>query len=114
LRWRSWSAGSGRRSLDAVPSDDRLPAHVIRAVEDELASRGARIVAASIDSFWSHKAWFESNPLQAGVRYSILADTSQLTARPCCLIPDHLVRPATIGDREVAHSTTETLRLLGR
>jgi len=91
-----------------VPSDARRP-----GVEDELASRGARIVAASIDSFWSHKAWFESNPLQAGVRYSILADTSQRTAT-FLLDPDHLVRPATIGGREVAHSTTETLRLLGR
>src|SRR5690348_7537357 len=40
------------------------------------AEAGARIVAVSTDSAWSHKAWLESHPLLAGVRFPVVADTT--------------------------------------
>ena len=43
--------------------------HAFRAEE-------ADVVAASTDSYWSHKAWFESNAQIGGVDYPVVADTT--------------------------------------
>src|SRR6478735_9329404 len=45
-------------------------------LEAEFANEDAVVVAASTDSYWSHKAWFESNLMLRGVAYPVLADTA--------------------------------------
>jgi peroxiredoxin (alkyl hydroperoxide reductase subunit C) len=96
------------------------------SLEDKFADEGARIVAASTDSFWSHKAWFESNPLLASVRYPVLADSTQrMSAAYDVLLPDGSARRATFildperivrhvpgRDAEDGHSPVEALRIL--
>ena len=86
----------------------------------------AALVAASTDSYWSHKAWFESHPMLAGVRYAVLADSAQRVAsaygvlledgsalRATFIIdPDGVVRHATVSDQSVGRSPDETLRVL--
>jgi peroxiredoxin (alkyl hydroperoxide reductase subunit C) len=46
-------------------------------LQDEFADAGATLLAASTDSYYAHKAWFESNELLSGVRYPVLADPSE-------------------------------------
>ena len=86
----------------------------------------AALVAASTDSYWSHKAWFESHPLLAGVRYPVLADSAQRAAAAYDVLledgsalratfivdPDGVVRHATVSDQSVGRSPDETLRVL--
>jgi alkyl hydroperoxide reductase subunit AhpC len=96
------------------------------SLEDSLVDKGARIVAASTDSFWSHKAWFESNPLLAPVRYPVLADSTQgISAAYDVLLADGSARRATFildpqrivrhvpgRDAEDGPSPGEVLRIL--
>ena len=86
----------------------------------------ADLVAASTDSAWSHKAWFESHALLGGVEYPVLADTTQelaeafgvLTADGSALRgtfvidPNGVVRHASVTDQNVGRSPEETLRVL--
>src|SRR5437764_6886369 len=86
----------------------------------------AALLAASTDSFWSHKAWFESHPMLGGVRYPVLADTAQRVARAYGVLlddgsalratfvidPAGVVRHATISDQSVGRSPDETVRVL--
>ena len=46
-------------------------------LEDAFRAEEADVVAASTDSYWSHKAWFESNAQISGVDFPIVADTAQ-------------------------------------
>jgi peroxiredoxin (alkyl hydroperoxide reductase subunit C) len=46
-------------------------------LQDEFAAEGATLLAASTDSYYAHKAWFESNALLADVRYPVLADSAK-------------------------------------
>jgi alkyl hydroperoxide reductase subunit AhpC len=96
------------------------------ALEREFEAESAGIVAVSTDSFWSHKAWFESHPLLASVRYPVLADTShRICAAFGVLSPDGtplratfvvdptgIVRHVSISDQGVSRSPDETLRVL--
>jgi alkyl hydroperoxide reductase subunit AhpC len=96
------------------------------ALESEFKEELAGIVAVSTDSFWSHKAWFESHPLLASVRYPVLADTSHriCTAfgvlspdgtphRATFLVdPTGIVRHVSISDQSVNRSADETLRVI--
>ena len=93
---------------------------------DAFAVEDAALVAASTDSFWSHKAWFESHPMLAGVRYPVLADSAQRVASDYGVLlddgsalratfvidPDGVVRHATLSDQSVGRSPDETLRVL--
>jgi peroxiredoxin (alkyl hydroperoxide reductase subunit C) len=96
-------------------------------LEAALVDAGARVVAASTDSFWSHKAWFESNPLLADVRYPVLADTTRRvsasfgvlssdgTAEPAAFLLDRdgVVRHASAdGSAQDAEQTLDVLRRL--
>jgi len=95
-------------------------------LEPAFAEEDAAIVAASTDSFWSHKAWFESSKLLGGVRYPVLADTSHALARAFGVLvadgsalrgtfvvdPDGVVRHASVTDQSVGRSPDETLRVL--
>jgi len=96
-------------------------------LEDEFAGEGAALVAASTDSYWSHKAWFESHPLLAAVRYPVLADTAHELATAYGVLladgsalratfildPEGIVRHMSINDQNVGRSADETLRVLG-
>jgi peroxiredoxin (alkyl hydroperoxide reductase subunit C) len=87
---------------------------------------GARIVAASTDSWWVHRAWFTTSPWLGDVAYPVIADTSQeLALRYGVLLddgsalratfvidPDGVVRHAAATDANVGRSAPETLRIL--
>jgi alkyl hydroperoxide reductase subunit AhpC len=91
----------------------------------DFAKLNAEILAASTDSAWSHKAWFEQLLPQVG--YPVLADTSLNISklygvleetdgsadRGLFLIdPEQKVRYILISDGSVGRSVTETLRVL--
>jgi alkyl hydroperoxide reductase subunit AhpC len=88
-------------------------------LQDEFADAGATLLAASTDSYYAHKAWFESNELLAGVRYPVLADPSEELRRAfgadrgtLLIDPGGVVRHAS-ADLSPAE-TLETLRSLAK
>jgi peroxiredoxin (alkyl hydroperoxide reductase subunit C) len=95
-------------------------------LEDEFARSDAAIVAVSTDSYWSHKAWFETHPALAGASYPVVADTTRELTRAFGVLaqdgsalratfvldPDGIVRHATMSDPSVARNPEETLRVL--
>jgi alkyl hydroperoxide reductase subunit AhpC len=84
------------------------------------------IMAASTDSWFSHRRWFEDDPLLARVAYPVLADTAHELARAFGVLeedgtcrrgtfvidPEGIVRHATISDGSVGRSAAETLRVV--
>jgi alkyl hydroperoxide reductase subunit AhpC len=92
----------------------------------EFAREGAVVLAASTDSYYSHKAWFESDNRLRGVSYPVLADTSQRLSeafgvllddgtalRGTFLIdPSGIVRHMLVNDLDVGRNVDETLRAL--
>jgi len=92
----------------------------------EFDAEDAQLVAASTDSFWSHKAWFESHPALASVRYPVLADTTQQLSEAFGVLtedgsalrgrfvidPEGIVRYASVVDQSVGRSLDEVLRVL--
>jgi alkyl hydroperoxide reductase subunit AhpC len=95
-------------------------------LQDAFAAEGAVVIGASTDSYYAHKAWYESDPRLAAVAFPVLADTTHavsqafgvLTAdgaalRGTFLIDrDGIVRHASINDLDVGRNVDETLRLL--
>jgi peroxiredoxin (alkyl hydroperoxide reductase subunit C) len=95
-------------------------------LEADFAAEDADVVAASTDSYWSHKAWLETHPMLARVDYPILADTAHELARAFGVLtadgsalrgtfiidPAGVVRHASITDQSVGRSPEETLRVL--
>ncbi len=85
----------------------------------------AKVIGASTDSEWSHKAWFERDlPM---VAYPVLADTTQKIARDYDVLnendgsaerglfiidPEGVVRYALISAGSVGRSVKEILRVL--
>jgi peroxiredoxin 2/4 len=98
----------------------------LAALEERFHAAGASILAASTDSWFSHRAWFETDPRLAGVRYPIVADRSQtLSARfgvlqddgtalrgSFLIDPDGVIRHASVTDSSVGRAAAELLRLL--
>jgi alkyl hydroperoxide reductase subunit AhpC len=86
----------------------------------------AAIMAVSTDSWFTHRRWFEDDPLLAGVGYPVIADTAHELARAFGVLeedgtcrrgtfvidPEGVVRHATISDGSVGRSAAETLRVL--
>ena len=95
-------------------------------LEPAFRAEEADVVAASTDSYWSHKAWFESNAQISGVDFPIAADTAQQLSfdfgvltedgsalRGTFIIdPEGIVRHACVTDQSVGRSPDETLRVL--
>lgn len=95
-------------------------------LHDGFDAEHATLIAASTDSYWSHKAWFESLPELAGVRYPVIADTAHALSgafgvrspdgsalRGTFLIdPERVIRHASVTDMNVGRSPGETLRTL--
>jgi len=95
------------------------------AQEPEFKKFNASILAASTDSEWSHKAWFERDLPE--VNYPILADTSHALSmaydvynpndgsanRGLFIIdPEQKISYALVSAGSVGRSVTETLRVL--
>jgi alkyl hydroperoxide reductase subunit AhpC len=92
----------------------------------EFEALGGRLVAASTDSWWVHRAWFESSPWLQNVAYPVVGDPAQeLSAaygvlredgaaeRATFVIdPEGAVRHASVTDVNVGRSAAETLRVL--
>jgi peroxiredoxin 2/4 len=93
--------------------------------EDFLAER-AVVIGASTDSYYSHKAWFESDPRLAGVDYPVIADTAHELSRSFeVLLDDGATHRATfivdpegtllhmsVNEHDVGRSVEEVLRIL--
>jgi alkyl hydroperoxide reductase subunit AhpC len=100
--------------------------HAFAELERDFAEAGATIVAISTDSYWSHKAWFESHPALADASYPVAADTTQELTRAYGFLagdgsalratvvvdPDGVVRHATVSDQNVGRNPEETLRIV--
>ncbi|MBT4857314.1 peroxiredoxin [Candidatus Uhrbacteria bacterium] len=93
--------------------------------QEDFAKLGCEIVAASTDSEWSHKAWFEKDLPE--VKYPVLADTTHqlakeyqvyneeegLAERGLFVIDDEgVVRYALVSAGSVGRSVKETLRVI--
>ncbi len=95
-------------------------------LEPQFADEGAVLVAASTDSYWSHKAWFETHARLGQVGFPVIADTSHAVADAFGVLlddgsalrgtfvidPDGIVRHASVTDQSVGRSPDETLRVL--
>ena len=95
-------------------------------IEGAFADEDAVVVAVSTDSYWSHKAWFESHPLLADIAYPVVADTTHDVADAYDVLspdgsalrgtfivdPDGILRHASVTDQNVGRSPDETLRVL--
>lgn len=82
--------------------------------------------AASSDSFYSHKAWFESDPRLLGAGYPVIADTAHELCKAFGVLlpngaalratfvidPERIVRHATVSDLSVGRNVEETLRVV--
>jgi peroxiredoxin (alkyl hydroperoxide reductase subunit C) len=93
--------------------------------EDFLNER-AVVVGASTDSYFSHKAWFESDPRLADVRYPIIADTAHELSRSYGVLMDNgathratfiidptgLLLHMSVNEHDVGRSVDEVLRIL--
>jgi alkyl hydroperoxide reductase subunit AhpC len=86
----------------------------------------AVVVAASTDSYFSHKAWFESDPRLLGVNYPVIADTSHELSRAYDVLlengathratfiidPTGLLLHMSVNEHDVGRSVDEVLRIL--
>ena len=95
-------------------------------LEEDFAAEDAALLAVSTDSYWSHRAWFQSNLMLAHARYPILADTSHAVTDAYGLLledgsalratfvidPEGVVRHISVSDQSVGRSPQETLRVL--
>jgi lipoyl-dependent peroxiredoxin subunit C len=95
-------------------------------VRSDFEALDAQIVAASTDSWWVHRAWFDSNPWLKDVEYPVVADASQSLAgaygvlrddgaaeRATFVIdPEGVIRHASVTDVNVGRSAEETLRIV--
>jgi peroxiredoxin (alkyl hydroperoxide reductase subunit C) len=93
---------------------------------EDFASERAVVLGASTDSYFSHKAWFESDPRLADVRFPVIADTAHELARSFdVLLPDGATHRGTfiidpsgllvhmsINEHDVGRNVEEVLRTL--
>ena len=91
-----------------------------------LEELGARVVAASTDSWWVHRAWFASNPWLENVSYPVVADPAHDVAEAYGVLradgaaeratfvldPDGIVRHASVTDVNVGRSAEDTVRIV--
>jgi alkyl hydroperoxide reductase subunit AhpC len=86
----------------------------------------AVVLGASTDSFFSHKAWFESDPRLAGVNYPVIADTAHELSRSFDVLledgathrgtfiidPTGVLLHMSVNEHDVGRSVDEVLRIL--
>lgn len=92
----------------------------------EFEAENAVVLGASTDSFFSHKAWFETDARLTGVNFPVLADTAhRLAAAYNVLIedgtalrgtfiidPEGRLRQMVVNDLDVGRNVGDTLRTL--
>jgi peroxiredoxin (alkyl hydroperoxide reductase subunit C) len=95
-------------------------------LQGAFAEAGAAVIAASTDSYYSHKAWFESDTRLGAATYPVLADTSHRLSEAFGVLqedgtalrgtfvfdPAGTVRHAQINDLSVGRNMDETLRVV--
>jgi alkyl hydroperoxide reductase subunit AhpC len=93
---------------------------------DDFLDERAIVIGASTDSYYSHKAWFESDPRLAGVDYPVIADTAHELSRSFDVLLDDggthratfIVDPngtllhMSVNEHDVGRSVEEVLRIL--
>lgn len=93
---------------------------------DEFARLDAEVVGASTDSYFTHKAWFETDDRLAGVNYPVIADTALrmskafdvllddgATLRGTFIVdPDGQLRHMTVNEHDVGRNVEEMLRVV--
>jgi alkyl hydroperoxide reductase subunit AhpC len=93
---------------------------------EEFLHERAVVVAASTDSYFSHKAWFESDPRLADVNYPVIADTTHELSRSYGVLvengatyratfiidPTGLLLHMSVNEHDVGRSVDEVLRIL--
>jgi alkyl hydroperoxide reductase subunit AhpC len=93
---------------------------------DAFLGERAVVLGASTDSYFSHKAWFESDPRLADVRYPVIADTAHELSRSFDVLledgathrgtfiidPSGLLLHMSINEHDVGRSVEEVLRIL--
>ena len=92
---------------------------------DDFKKLNAEVVAASTDSYYSHKAWTESS--LGKIRFPILADTNHAVSKSYNVLipnkgfalrgtfiinPEGVLKSAVVNDTSVGRSVEETLRTL--
>jgi peroxiredoxin (alkyl hydroperoxide reductase subunit C) len=100
--------------------------HAFGQLAPAFADEGATVVAVSTDSYWTHRAWFESHPQLANVEYPVLADTAHTLSKAFGVLledgsalrgtfvidPEGVVRHLAVSDQSVGRNPEETLRVL--
>lgn len=93
---------------------------------DDFLRERAVVLAASTDSYHSHKAWFESDPRLAGVNYPVIADTAHELSRSFDVLledgathrgtfiidPSGVLLHMSVNEHDVGRSVDEVLRIL--
>jgi peroxiredoxin (alkyl hydroperoxide reductase subunit C) len=93
---------------------------------DDFLRERAVVLAASTDSYFSHKAWFESDPRLAEVRYPVIADTAHKLSRSFDVLledgathrgtfivdPTGMLLHMSVNEHDVGRSVDEVLRIL--
>lgn len=92
----------------------------------EFKARGAQVIGASTDSYFSHNAWFAQDDTLAGVDFPVLADTSHGISEAFGVLlddgsalrgtfiidPEGVLRHMAVNEIDVGRNVSETLRLL--
>jgi peroxiredoxin (alkyl hydroperoxide reductase subunit C) len=95
-------------------------------LQEQFAREQAVVLGASTDSYYSHKAWFESDERLRGVGYPVIADSGHwwsaafdvlledgAALRGTYIIdPEGVLRHSQVNDLDVGRNVDETLRLL--
>jgi alkyl hydroperoxide reductase subunit AhpC len=93
---------------------------------DDFLDERAIVIGASTDSYYSHKAWFESDPRLGHVDYPVIADTAHELSRSFDVLLDDggthratfIVDPTgtllhmSVNEHDVGRSVDEVLRIL--
>src|SRR4029453_7496798 len=94
------------------------------AMQKDFERENAVVIGASTDIFYTHKAWFESDPRLMNINYPVIADTGHQVSdafdvllddgaalRGTFIIdPEGIVRHMSINELDVGRNVSETLR----
>jgi peroxiredoxin 2/4 len=96
------------------------------AMQNDFERENGVVIGASTDSFYTHKAWFESDPRLMNINYPVIADTGHQVSgafdvllddgaalRGTFIIdPEGILRHVNINELDVGRNVNETLRVL--
>ena len=96
------------------------------AMQNDFERENAVVIGVSTDSFYTHKAWFESDPRLANINFPVIADTDhQMSAAFDVLLedgaalrgtfiidPEGILRHMSVNELDVGRNVNETLRVL--